>query len=133
MQADKIQEADIQHRTGQFLYQNAGQFVFMDTETYEQTELNSDAVGDAATFLIEGQEADILLFEGNPIGIDLPIKIKRTITETAPGVKGDSASNVMKEATIEGEVRVKVPLFIKTGDTIIIDTRDGSYVERATT
>jgi elongation factor P len=73
---------------------------------------------------------DILTFEGKPIAIELPIKIQREVIEAPPGVRGDTSTNVMKDATVAGGLKVKVPLFVNEGDTIILDTRDGSYVER---
>jgi elongation factor P len=131
MQSDKIQEADIERRMWQFLYHTGDRFVFMDTTTYEQMELGTAVVGNAAPFLLEGQDAEMLLFAGAPVSLELPIKIERRIVDTSPGVKGDTATNVMKDAVVEGGVRVKVPLFIKMGDVIRINTRDNSYVERA--
>lgn len=130
MQSDKIQEAHIESRVWQFLYRNGDRVVFMDSDTYEQTELPTSVMGSAARFLIEGQHAEVLLFEGAAVTIELPIKIDRRVLEAAPGVKGDTAVNVLKDAVVEGGLRVKVPLFVKVGDIVRIDTRDGSYVER---
>lgn len=131
MQSDKIEEADITKQKWQFLFGDGTTFTFMDQATYEQLEFTQEVVGEAARYLLEGQEVDLLLFDGNPVSVLLPIKIERKITETAPGVRGDTSANVMKEAKIEGDVTVKVPLFIKEGDSIRIDTRSGEYVERA--
>lgn len=130
-QSDKVPEADIERKPFQFLYTNENSWSFMDQETYEQIELSKDAVGDAAQFLLEGQEATLVLFERNPVGVELPIKIDRKVIEAAPGVRGNTSTNVMKEVVVEGNVRVKAPLFIKEGDSIRIDTRTGEYVERA--
>lgn len=130
-QSDKIQEADIGRVSYQFLYIDNDAYAFMDQETFDQIELSASTVGDSAKFLLEGQMADIVMFDGEPIGVELPIKIERKVIEAPPGVKGDTSSNVTKDSVIEGNVKIKVPLFIKEGDTIRIDTRTGTYVERA--
>lgn len=130
-QADKVPEAEIAHKQYQYLYQNGEAFAFMDTTTYEQIELPAATLGDSARYLLEGQVIDIVLYQNSPVTVELPIKIERKVTEAPPGVRGDTSSNVMKEVTIEGGVKVKAPLFIAPGDTIVIDTRDGRYVQRA--
>ncbi len=103
----------------------------MDKETYDQIELDTDAVGDVAKFLLEGQEVEMVLFEGQLVSVELPIKINRKVIEAPPGVRGDTSSNVTKEIVIEGGVKMRAPLFIKEGDMIRIDTRNGEYLERA--
>jgi elongation factor P len=130
-QSDKVAEADVGRVPYQFLYLDQGTYTFMDQETFDQVELGVDIVGDAAPYLLEGQIVDMVLFDGEPIGIELPIKIDRKVIDAPPGVKGDTSSNVMKEVIVEGDLKIKAPLFIKTGDSIRIDTRSGDYVERA--
>lgn len=130
-QSDRVPEADIERRQAQFLYHADNAFVFMDQGTYEQLEINRDIAADAAPYLIEGQVAEIITFEGTPVSLELPIKVDRKVIEAPPGIRGDTSSNVMKEVVVEGGTKVKAPLFITTGDSIRIDTRDGSYVERA--
>ncbi|MEX1112759.1 MAG: elongation factor P [Candidatus Andersenbacteria bacterium] len=130
-QSDKVPEADVEKKPYQFLYSDGGVYTFMDQATYEQVELSADVTGDAAQYLLEGQEAAIVLFEGQPIGLELPIKIDRKVIDAPPGVRGDTSSNVTKDITVEGGVKMKAPMFIEEGETIRIDTRDGSYVERA--
>lgn len=130
-QSDKVAEADVERKQYQFLFAEGDTLTFMDQETYEQIEISKENVGDAAQYLLDGQTVEIVLFEGTPVSVELPIKITRKIIEAAPGVKGNSSSGVLKDATIEGGVKVRVPLFIAEGDAIILDTRDGSYVERA--
>lgn len=130
-QSDKVPEADVERKQCQFIYRDGERFVFMDEGTYEQFELGEEVVGDAARFLLEGQTVEIVAFEGNPVSVILPIKVDRKVIEAAPGVRGDTSSNVTKEVTIEGNVRVRAPLFINEGDVIRIDTRSGDYVERA--
>lgn len=130
-QSDKVAEAEIGRLPHQFLYADGDTYSFMDQETFEQVELQEDAIVEAAPYLIEGQVVDVVLYDGEPIGVELPIKIDRTVTEAPPGVRGDTSSNVMKEVVVEGGLKIKAPLFIKEGDSIRIDTRTGEYVERA--
>lgn len=131
MQSDKIAEAEIERKPYQFLYKDEGGWQFMDPSTYEQVNLTDDVMGEMGKWLVEGQEASLLLFEQQPVLVELPIKIDREVITAPPGIKGDTSTNVMKEVEIEGGTKVKAPLFIKTGDKIRIDTRTGTYVERA--
>lgn len=126
---DKIEPADVGNQKMQFLYADSA-FHFMNNETYEQIELSSEVVGDGAGYLKEGDEVQIQMFDGNPISIDLPVKLPLKVVTTPDVVKGDTQSTVQKEAELETGIKVQVPIFIKEGDIIIVDTRDGSYVER---
>lgn len=130
-QSDRVEEADIDHSPHQYLYMQDGKYVFMNSQTYEQIEISADTLGDLARFLLEGQEVNIMLFEGSPVSVDMPIKIDRKVIEAPPGVRGDTSSNVTKEIVIEGGVKMRAPLFIKEGDIIRVDTRTGEYLERA--
>ena len=131
-QSDRIEEADIRNEEWQYLYADQGRHMFMNQKTYEQVELGEDVVGeDTAKFLLEGQEVTVMLFEGKPAGVELPIKIERTVASAPPGVKGNTSTNVMKDVVLEGGAKVKAPLFVKDGDKIVIDTRTGSYVSKA--
>lgn len=130
-QSDRVPEADVDRKPAQFLYRQGDTLVFMDQATFEQFEIPATAAGTAVDLLIEGQDAQVVTFEGAPVNLELPIKIDRKVIEAPPGVRGDTSGNVMKEITIEGGVKVKAPLFVSEGDIIRIDTRDGSYVERA--
>ena len=130
-QSDKVEEADITRKPYQYLYENTGTYSFMDQETYEQIDLAADVLAGAEVYLLEGQTAEIVFYDDDPIGVELPIKIDRKVIEAPPGVKGDTSSNVTKEVIVEGNLKVKAPLFIKQGDVIRIDTRSGDYVERA--
>jgi len=103
----------------------------MDSATFEQFEIDKVKIGTAANFLKDGEEVSLLYFEGLPIDIQLPIKMKFKITYTEPGFRGNTTSNVLKPATIETGAEVHVPIFIKENDNIIVDTRTGEYVERA--
>ncbi len=129
-QSDKVPEADIERKVCQYLFANGNQYTFMDGSTYEQFELTADSLGDLPRYLLEGQNVDILFFEGAPVSVDIPIKVDRKVIEAPPGVRGDTSGNVMQDVTIEGGAKIKAPLFINTGDSIRIDTRDGTYVER---
>jgi elongation factor P len=131
MQADKVEEASIERAAWQFLYHNGAHYVFMNSQTYDQTELDQSVVGETGTLLLEGQSVEVVLFEGSVVAVELPIKIERKVESAPPGIKGNTSSNVMKEVVIEGGVKIKAPLFVKTGDVIRIDTRTREYVERA--
>lgn len=130
-QSDKVGEADVTRTSYQFLYANEDSYAFMNQETYDQVELEVSVLGEDAKYLLEGQDIDMVEFEGKPIGVELPIKIDRTVIEAPPGVKGDTSTNVMKDVIVEGNLKVKAPLFVKPGDKIRIDTRTGAYAERA--
>ena len=133
--AEKIQEAELVTKKAQYLYKDspAGEnnFYFMDSANFEQFSLSFLQIGKMADFLREGCEVDILNFQNEPINIQLPIKIILEITYTEPGFKGNTASTVLKPATLETGAQINVPLFLKEGDKIVIDTRTGQYVERA--
>jgi len=129
--AEKLDEAELTSKKAQFLYRDDAQFYFMDSATFEQFEIDKVKIGTAANFLKDGEEVSLLYFEGLPIDIQLPIKMKFKITYTEPGFRGNTTSNVLKPATIETGAEVHVPIFIKENDNIIVDTRTGEYVERA--
>lgn len=130
-----VEEIATVKRKLQYLYQDGGNVVFLDPGSYEQVEIDKQVLAEQIPFLKEGQEADILfwLSEGGeePLGVDLPPKVTLSVADTAPGVKGNSATNIYKQAVLENGLQVKVPLFIKTGDKVRVDTRTGEYVERA--
>jgi elongation factor P len=104
--------------------------VFMDSESFDQMSLTPEQVGDARKFLKENTEVAIVLYKGRPISLDLPAFIEAAITQTDPGIKGDTASGATKPATLETGAVIQVPLFIKEGETVRVDTRTGEYVER---
>ena len=124
-------EPDFEQKNAQFLYNESGQFNFMENDTYEQFQMSEDTIGDNRWFLKDGDEIKVLLFEGNPISIEIPLKVDLIVTETEPAIKGDTVSGASKNATLETGLVVKVPLFIKEGDVLRIDTRTKSYIERA--
>ena len=127
---ERVELADIEDRKMQYLYQDGEQLVFMDSETFDQLPFNLEQVGDARQFLKESLEVSVLFWNGKPLNIELPNFVEATITQCEPGEKGDTASNVTKPATLETGAVVQVPLFIKEGETIRVDTRSGEYVER---
>lgn len=126
----KVEFTDIARKNVQYIYQDNG-YVFMDPDTYEQFTLSADLVGDSARFLKEGESVQIMYFEDKPVSIELPNSMVFEITETVPGFKGNTISNVYKDATLNNGTVVKVPTFIKVGDIIKIDTRSGEYISRA--
>ena len=128
---EKVPEADIEERKMQYLYLDGDSLVFMDNETYDQISISEDQVGEARKFLKENTDVDIMFFKGAPINVELPNFIIVEIAQTDPGLKGDTASNATKPATLETGAVVQVPLFVKEGESIRIDTRTGEYVERA--
>lgn len=128
---DKVDKPDLEEREMQFMYREGDAFHFMDTASYEQIYLDTDHMGDAANYMIENLSVKILFYRGEPIGIDLPIFIVLTIAETEPGIRGDTVSGATKPAKLESGALVQVPLFLNEGDRIKVDTRTGTYIERA--
>jgi elongation factor P len=128
---EKFEEPDFAERTMQYLYHDQDGFHFMDSQTFDQVALFEEQVGDYKWYLQENVEYQILFFEGNPINVEMPSAVILEVTEAEPAVKGDSVSNITKQVTVETGLQVRVPLFIKEGDKIKIDTRDGKYLERA--
>ncbi len=128
---DKVNRPDLDEREMQFMYMAENAYHFMDTTTYEQIYLDGEHMGDAANYMIENLSVKILFFRGEPIGIDLPIFITLEIVETEPGVRGDTVSGATKQARLSSGAVVQVPLFLEVGDRIKVDTRTGTYIERA--
>ena len=127
---ERLDEADVQDRRMSYLYQDGDGLVFMDSESFDQMSIPLERVGEAKLYLKENLEVDVLLYKGNAINIELPSFIEAVITKTEPGIKGDTASGSTKPATIETGAVVQVPLFVKEGEKIRVDTRTGEYVER---
>jgi len=128
---EKLEAADVEERSLQYIYPEGDAFVFMNAQTGEQVTVQKEAVGDDAGFLIDGIEVSIIIYKGNPVSISLPPHIVVQVTETEPGVRGDTANNVTKPATISTGANVPVPLFVNAGEWIKVDTRTRSYLERA--
>jgi elongation factor P len=127
---EKIEEAAVLRKTVQFLYGDASGYNFMDNESYETVTLDSELVGNAKDYLKAGLDCNLITFNGKPIKVDVPVKVEYTIVSTVPGVKGDTATGGTKPATIETGATVYVPLFIKEGEKIRVNTETGDYVER---
>jgi len=127
---EKVPEADVEDRRMQYLYHDGQNLVFMDNTTYDQIPIGADVVGNAVKFLKENVEVNVLFWRGKPVNVDLPAFVEASVTQTDPGMKGDTASGATKPATLETGAVVQVPLFIKEGETIRVDTRTGQYVER---
>jgi elongation factor P len=128
--SEKIEPADVGNRKAQYLYRSGEDFTFMDLSTYDQFELSEDVVGDGGGYLVEGNEVDALLFNEQPIGIQLKSTVDLKVVETIPGVKGDTATGGNKPAKLESGVTVNVPLFINEGDTVRVNTETGLYMTR---
>ncbi|NLW92863.1 MAG: elongation factor P [Syntrophomonadaceae bacterium] len=128
---EKVPKAHLDRREMQYLYNDGSGFVFMDNENFEQMTINPDQMGDGSKWLLENMNIQVLFFQGNIIGIELPNFVEMVVTDTEPGVKGDTATGATKMATLETGATVKVPLFINTGDKLRIDTRSGEYLDRA--
>lgn len=128
---EKVEKAQIDTRRMQYLYANGDSHVFMDNETYEQIELPASRIEYELKFLKENMEVFIMMFQNEILGIDLPTTVELEVTETEPGIKGDTASGGTKPATLETGLVVQVPFFVNQGDRLIINTAEGTYVSRA--
>lgn len=129
--SDKFEEAQLERKGCQYLYEEGGQFMFMDTTSFEQFGLSADVVGPKSRFLKEGGDFQVVFYEGTPVSVVFPIKMEFEVTHTEPGVKGDTAQGGSKPATLETGTSITVPLFVKIGDIIRVNTDEGTYVERA--
>ncbi|MFO0747443.1 MAG: elongation factor P [Myxococcota bacterium] len=128
-----LEEVDVEVREASYSYKDGDQYVFMDQETFDTFNINDKQLGDPGRFLMEGMMCQVLFYEGRAVSVDLPNFIEVEVKYTEPAVKGDTANNVTKEATIATGATVKVPLFIDTGTIIRIDTRNGEYQGRIQT
>lgn len=126
----RVQDVRLDHHNVQYLYNDGEHYTFMDTDTYDQPVLDKDLLGEGVNFLKENIMVELLSYEGQPIEVQLPTTVDLKVTDTAPGYKGDTASGGGKPATLETGVVVTVPFFVNVGDTVRVDTRDGSYVTR---
>lgn len=127
---EKIPRARVERREVQYLYTDGNEYNFMDMETYDQFSMTRDQLGDAVKFLKENMTITVLSFQGRSIGVDLPNYVELEVVDTAPGIKGDTASGGSKPATLETGYVVQVPFFINVGDVLQIDTRTGHYIKR---
>ncbi len=127
---EKFQRVRLDHRTVQYLYSDGDQYNFMDTESFDQITLTRELLDDAVNYLKENITLELLSYNDQPIGVELPITVDLKIEHTEPGFKGDTATGGTKPAVVETGLTVQVPLFVNQGETIRVDTRTGSYLER---
>jgi elongation factor P len=127
----KVEKAHVEKKKMSYLYNSGTGYVFMDNETYEQSEITEDKLVEEIKFLKENMEVQIAFYQGEIIGITLPEKVEYVVAETTEAVKGNTTNNAQKDATLENGYVVKVPLFINQGETIIVSTLDGKYCSRA--
>lgn len=127
---EKVDKPDLETRDMQYLYRQDTNLVFMDMTTYEQMEMPAESTDGKDAFLKDGQECRVLLYQGRPLDIDIPLSLILEVTDTEPGAKGDTVSNVTKAATVETGLVVQVPIFVNVGDRIKVDTRTRAYLGR---
>jgi elongation factor P len=128
---EKLEQAIIDKRDMQFLYRDGADYVFMDTTSYEQMQAAPESLGEAPQYLKEGDAANLQMYNGEIVGVELPAAVELTVTETEPGMQGDRVSGARKPATLQTGHVVQVPLFVNIGDVIKVDTRSGEYLTRA--
>ena len=128
---EKVEQAMIDKRDMQYLYRDGADYVFMDSETYEQMPVGAAALGSAANYLVEGATLVLLMHDDEIVGVDMPAAVELTVTDTEPGVQGDRVSGARKPATLETGLVVQVPLFINPGEKVKVDTRSGDYLSKA--
>ncbi len=128
---ENVSRAVIDNRAMQYLYNSGSEYTFMDNETYDQITLSDKQLEWEKKFLIENMTINISSYQGEIIGIQLPNSVELKVTETEPGIKGNTAQGATKNATVETGLNVQVPLFINEGDVLLIDTREGKYISRA--
>lgn len=127
---DIFEEPDFEGKKMQYLYQSGSEYYFMDAKNFEEISISEEKLGDIHWFLRDGEEYSILFFEGKPINVELPTSVVLKVISVGPGHKSDAVTNVMKEATLETGLVLKVPIFIKEGELIKVDTRTNEYLER---
>jgi elongation factor P len=128
---DKVEQAYLETRTMQYLYQDGDEFIFMDKETYDQIHLQREWVGDQMLYLKENEDARVTFHEGKPLSLELPNTVELKVTDTDPALKGATAAAQYKPATLETGLKITVPPFINKGDLVSVDTRTGEYLSRA--
>ncbi|MDQ0256265.1 elongation factor P [Evansella vedderi] len=128
---EKVAKAHLENRRMQYLYSTGDTHTFMDNESYEQLELQTAQIEEQLKYLKENMEVQILIYQGETLGVEVPNTVELKVTETEPGIKGDTASGGTKAAVVETGITVQVPFFVNEGDVLVIDTRNGSYVSRA--
>lgn len=127
---DKAQPADLAMRSATYLYNDRTNYTFMDTETFDQFEISAESLDEKTHYIKENEEVDVLLFNDKPVNVQLPVKVDLQVISCPPGVKGNSVDAATKEATLETGLKIQVPLFVKQGDVIRVNTQTGDYNER---
>ena len=127
---EKTEEADIEEKSMQYLYQDSDDRIFMDNTSFEQLPIGKDVLGGSINYLLESMDVDVLFWKSKPVSIQVPNYIEATVTKSDPGLKGDTSSGATKPATLETGLTLNVPLFIEEGDILRVDTRTGEYSER---
>lgn len=127
---EKVKKPDLVERDMQFLYREGDRFSMMDNENYDQIMLTEEQVGEARLYLIDNLDVKVLFFNQQPVGVEIPMFVELEVTQTEPGLKGDTAAGGTKPATLESGAAILVPLFINEGDRVKVDTRTGNYIER---
>jgi len=127
---DKVEQAYLETREMQYIYQDGDGYVFMDTETFDQITLDKEWVGDMMLYMKEGNKAKVTFYESKPLSIELPATVELKVTETEPALKGATAAAQYKPATLETGLKIQVPPFINIGENIAVDTRSGEYLSR---
>jgi elongation factor P len=128
--AEKVEQAILDKRDMQFLYSDGDDYVFMDNETYDQLNVAPAALGDAANYLVPQATANLAMYDGDIVSVEIPASVELAVAETEPGIQGDRVSGARKPATLETGKVIQVPLFINTGDRVRVDTRTGDYITR---
>ena len=126
----KVEQAILDKRDMQFLYKDGAEFVFMDTESYDQMNVSAVSLGDAADYIVESAVAIIALYNGEIVSVEIPASVELSVADTEPGVQGDRVSGAKKPATLETGKVIQVPLFVNVGDKVKVDTRTGDYITR---
>lgn len=127
---EKVPPARVDRREMQYLYNDGENYNFMDNENFEQMALTKEQLGDGVKYLKENMNIVIMMWQGNPMGVELPNQVELEVVDTAPGIKGDTASGGSKPATLDTGAVVQVPFFVNVGDKLLIDTRTGNYIKR---
>lgn len=127
---DRVQDIRLDHRTVQYLYSDGAFYHFMDVDSFEQITLSKETLGDIVGYLVENNTLDLSSHEGEPLDLELPITVDLEVVHTEPGFRGDTANAANKPATLSTGLVIQVPLFVQVGDTVRVDTRDGSYLTR---
>jgi elongation factor P len=130
LSGERVQDIRLDHHTVSYLYNDGDLYYFMDTETFEQPALDKDSLGDAVHYLKEGVTLELSLYEGKPIDVDLPVTVDMVVADAPMAIAGDTATGATKFVTTETGLKVTVPLFVKEGETIRVDTRTGQYLTR---